>query len=157
VIDERIDSECIAALADAFPQGNVVMIGPVVKIDARTLPQRTNVHFTGAQPYASLPSFLAGCDVAIMPFARNRATENISPTKTLEYFAASCPVVSTRVADVVAAYGDIVYLADGPQAFVQAAKAALARDPNRIERGLAAAKEQTWDAIAGRMWNDLLA
>lgn len=157
VIDERIDVECIVALADAFPQGNIVMIGPVVKIDARTLPQRTNVHFTGAQPYASLPSFLAGCDVAIMPFARNRATENISPTKTLEYFAASRPVVSTRVADVVAAYGDIVYLADGPQAFVQAARSALAGDPVRIERGLAAAREQTWDAIAGRMWNDLFA
>jgi len=92
-----------------------------------------------------------------MPFARNRATENISPTKTLEYFAASRPVVSTRVADVVAAYGDIVYLADGPQAFVQAARSALAGDPVRIERGLAAARDQTWDVIAGRMWNDLFA
>lgn len=155
VIDERIDFACITALAGAFPQGNVVLVGPVVKIDPRNLPQRANVHFTGAQPYASLPSFLAGCDVAIMPFARNRATESISPTKTLEYFAARRPVVSTPIADVAEAYGDIVYLADGPAAFVAAARAALGVDESRLERGVAAAREQTWDAIAGRMWNDL--
>ena len=102
VIDERLDLDTIALLADTVTGGNIVMVGPVVKIDPATLPRRANVHFTGIAPYTLLPSFLAGPDVALMPFALNEHTRNISPTKTLEYFAAGRPVVSTAVPDVVA-------------------------------------------------------
>jgi len=121
------------------------------------LPRRPNVHFTGIQPYASLPSYLSGIDVAIMPFARNAATANISPTKTLEYFAAGRPVVSTRIADVERAYADTVLLADDPADFVAACRAALTPDADRIARGRAFAHGQRWDAIAERMWADLAA
>ncbi len=155
VIDERLDYDIIAALAGAFPHDHVVLAGPVVKVDPARLPQRTNVHYTGRLPYASLPSLLAGVDVALMPFAINRATASISPTKTLEYFAARVPVVSTPVADVVRAYGEIVHVAAGADAFVAAVAAALAADPGRIARGFAAAEGQTWDAIFARMWDVL--
>jgi glycosyltransferase involved in cell wall biosynthesis len=151
VIDERIDVELIAALADAFPDGHVVLVGPVFKLDPLRLPHRANVHLTGGVAYDGLPSWLAGFDVALMPFARNRATEFISPTKTLEYFAAGLPVVSTGIADVAAEFADTVYLADGPAAFVAAARAALDASPERIARGVAHARERTWDAIAERM------
>jgi hypothetical protein len=157
VIDERIDIDLIVALSDAFPDGNVLLIGPIVKIDPAILPRRPNVHFTGGQPYAMLPSFLNGIDVAIMPFARNRATQNISPTKTLEYFAARRPVVSTPIADVVHDYADIAYIGADAAAFVEAARSALDPDPRRIARGDAVARDQRWDAIADRMWADLIA
>src|SRR5205085_2551801 len=38
VIDERVDYELIAALAAASPEWNVVMVGPVVKVDPASLP-----------------------------------------------------------------------------------------------------------------------
>ena len=155
VIDERLDYALIAALADAFPDGHVLLAGPVVKVDARRLPQRANVHFTGRLPYDMLPSLLAGVDVALMPFAINRATASISPTKTLEYFAARRPVVSTPIADVVSAYGEIAYVAAGAEAFVGAVRAALLAPVERIERGFAAAHAQTWDVIFARMWAEL--
>jgi glycosyltransferase involved in cell wall biosynthesis len=155
VIDERLDYDLIAALADAFPGGGVILAGPVVKVDPARLPQRANVHYTGRLAYAALPSFLAGVDVALMPFAINRATASISPTKTLEYFAARVPVVSTPVADVVAAYGDIAYIAAGADAFVAGVRSALEAPPERIERGFAAAAAETWDAIFARMWDEL--
>jgi glycosyltransferase involved in cell wall biosynthesis len=155
VIDERLDYATIAALADAFPADHVVLAGPVVKVDPAQLPQRANVHYTGRLPYASLPSLLAGVDVALMPFAINRATASISPTKTLEYFAAGVPVVSTPVADVVRAYGEIARIADGTEAFVAAARDALVADPARVERGRVAAQAQAWDAIFTRMWQTL--
>lgn len=151
VIDERIDLALIAALADAFPDGHIVLVGPIVKIDPARLPRRANVHLTGGVAYDALPSWLAGFDVALMPFARNRATEFISPTKTLEYFAAGKPVVSTAIADVVADFGDTAYVADGAGAFAAAARAALTPDPERIARGEAHAGARTWDAIAARM------
>ncbi len=152
VIDERLDYALIEAIATAFPHDHVLLAGPVVKVDPALLPQRTNVHYTGRLAYDTLPSLLAGVDVALMPFARNRATASISPTKTLEYFAARTPVVSTPIADVVAAYGEIVYVAEGPAAFSAAIERAAQADPERVARGLAAARERTWDAIFARMW-----
>lgn len=157
VIDERLDYALIAALADAYPNGHVLLAGPVVKVDPALLAQRANVHYTGRMPYDMLPSLLAGVDVALMPFAINRATASISPTKTLEYFAARTPVVSTPIADVVAAYGDTVYIAADHAAFIAAAGEALHAPAERIERGVAAARAQTWDAIFARMWDAVLA
>ncbi len=157
VIDERIDVGLLLALSDAFPDGHVVLVGPVVKIDPAILPRRSNIHFTGIMPYAGLPSFLSAFDVAIMPFAHNRATQNISPTKSLEYFAAGRPVVTTPIADVMRDYADIVYCGAGARAFVAAARAALGADAARIALGAAAARRQGWDAIVQRMWDDLRA
>ena len=97
---------------------------------------------------------LAGFDVAIMPFALNEATAFISPTKTPEYLAAGRPVVSTRVADVVATYGDVVTIADSPAAFAGACLE-MPADPERVERGAELARGAGWDAIVARMWSDL--
>jgi UDP-galactopyranose mutase len=130
VIDERMDLELLGALADARPQWHLVMLGPVVKIDAADLPRRPNIHYLGGKVYAELPEYLAGWDVALLPFARNEATRFISPTKTPEYLAAGRPVVSTSIRDVVRPYGErgLVRIADEPADFVVAVESALRED-----------------------------
>lgn len=127
VIDERIDLEMIAAVADAHPEWSLVMVGPVVKIGEAELPRRSNIYYLGNKGYGDLPEYLSGWDVALMPFAINEATRFISPTKTPEYLAAGCPVVSTPVTDVVRHYGDLtgVEIADTPAAFIAACERAL--------------------------------
>ena len=149
VIDERIDLAIVERVADRVP--SLALVGPVVKIEPHVLPRRPNVHCTGQMPYADLPSILAGADVAIMPFARNAATERISPTKTLEYLAAGKPVVSTPIADVVADFADVVTFAERPDAFADACLEIAANAP-RAERGVARARDHSWDAIVERMW-----
>lgn len=126
VIDERLDLSLVSALADSHPEWSVVMAGPVVKIDPAALPQRSNIHWLGMQPYERLPYLLAGWDVCMMPFALNESTRFISPTKTLEYMAGEKPVVSTPVRDVVWLYGEAVEVAYGPHGFVQACERLLA-------------------------------
>ena len=128
VIDERIDLDLVAKTAAARPDWTIVMVGPVAKIDPATLPQGGNIRYLGRKEYAELPAYLAGWDVAMMPFAINAATRFISPTKTPEYLAAGRPVVSTPVPDVVRHYGDVegVFIAGGADAFV--AKCARALD-----------------------------
>jgi UDP-galactopyranose mutase len=128
VVDERMDLDLLARLADARPQWSIVIVGPVVKISEDDLPRRPNLHYLGGKGYAELPGYLRGWDVALMPFAINEATRFISPTKTPEYLAAGRPVVSTPITDVVRHYGGIeaVKIADGPEAFVSACDAALA-------------------------------
>ncbi|MBA2689890.1 MAG: glycosyltransferase family 1 protein, partial [Burkholderiales bacterium] len=148
VIDERFDPELIAGLADAHPQWQIVLVGPVVKIDQATLPQRTNVHYFGQQSYAELPDFLRGWDVCLMPFALNESTRFISPTKTLEYMAAGLPIVSTPVTDVADIYSDIVYIASGKQEFIAACEQALGASAD--ERQARAGKMQR--AVAKTSW-----
>lgn len=128
VIDERLDLDLIAAVAEARPDWQIVMVGPVVKIDPATLPRRDNLHYPGMKSYEELPVYLAGWDVALMPFALNESTRFISPTKTPEYLAGGRPVVSTPIRDVVKPYGEkkMVEIADGHEEFVAAVERALA-------------------------------
>ena len=135
VLDERLDRDLLAAVADARPDWQIVMVGPVVKIDPADLPRRANIHYLGMKSYADLPSYLAGWDVALMPFAINDSTRFISPTKTPEYLAGGRPVVSTGITDVVRHYGHLagVRIADDAESFVAETETALAlaRAPER--------------------------
>jgi UDP-galactopyranose mutase len=135
VIDERLDLELIAEVADADPAWQLVMVGPVVKIDPGQLPKRANLHWLGQQPYELLPQLVAGWDVCLMPFALNEATRYISPTKTLEYMAAGKPIVSTGINDVKSMFSDVVRIADDAGSFIESCRAALdERGHHRTER-----------------------
>jgi UDP-galactopyranose mutase len=155
VIDERLDRDVLDAVARARPDWQLVMVGPVVKIDPATLPRHPNIAYLGQRPYAALPAFLAGWDVGLLPFALNRATRFISPTKTLEYMAAGRPVVSTSITDVAEPYGDVVYLGDGPEGFLAACERALAASAaeraERAARVAAILARTSWDVTAGEM------
>jgi glycosyltransferase involved in cell wall biosynthesis len=114
VIDERMDLDLVAHAAAACPDIQLVMLGPVVKIDPASLPQAPNLHWLGPKRYEDLPAYLGNWDAGWMPFALNEATRFISPTKTPEFLAAGLPLVSTAVADVVRGYGTngLVAIAD---------------------------------------------
>jgi len=158
VIDERMDIGLIDGVAALRPDWHVVLIGPTVKIDPAALPRRPNLHYLGQKTYAQLPEYLAGWDVALIPFARNEATRFISPTKTPEYLAAGVPVVSTSIRDVVRPYGQngLARIADSPPDFVAACAAAMAEDPVERRRVADAFLSHTsWDGTWTRI-NQLL-
>ncbi len=150
VIDERIDLQLIAAIADRRPEWTIVMVGPVVKIDPASLPARPNIFYFGPKTYAELPAYAAGWDIALMPFAINAATRFISPTKTPEYLAAGLPVVSTPITDVIRHYGEIdaVSVASSADEFV----AACDRILNRNEEETAAAVAQADALLSSLSW-----
>jgi UDP-galactopyranose mutase len=155
VIDERFDPVSVALLADAHPDWQIILVGPVVKIDPASLPRRPNIHYCGQRSYAELPRFLAGWDVCLLPFAINEATRFISPTKVLEYMAAEKPIVSTPVVDVVEPYGHIVHIGRHAQAFVAACEYALAEGgPGRAKRQAmmrTVVESTSWDITAEKM------
>ena len=157
VIDERFDIELLDKIAQMRPDWSLVMVGPVAKIADEDLPRRPNIHYLGPKTYAQLPAYLAGWDVALMPFAMNESTQFISPTKTPEYLAGGKPVVSTPVKDVVRHYGHVegVQIAGDADGFVAACEKALelSRDPAR--KWLAEAdlllSATSWDTTQARM------
>jgi UDP-galactopyranose mutase len=155
VIDERLDLKLVDRVAEEHPEWQVMMVGPVVKIDPQTLPMRPNIHYFGQRDYAELPRFLAGWDVCLLPFAINAATRFISPTKTLEYMAAGKPVVSTPVTDVIEPYKGLVFEGATSTAFIRACERALALTPEALEAlasSMAARVSKTsWDSTADQM------
>ncbi|MDZ8035214.1 UDP-galactopyranose mutase [Nostoc sp. DedSLP04] len=157
VIDERMDIELLAGIAEARPDWHLVIIGPVVKIDPAALPQHENIHYLGGRDYKQLPAYLAGWDLAMLPFARNESTRFISPTKTPEYLAAGRPVVSTSIRDVVRPYGEskLVRIADTISEFVTAAELAMQEDTPTSEwlsRVDAFLEKISWD----RTWASMM-
>jgi len=157
VIDERFDIELLDTVAQMRPDWTFVMVGPVVKIGEDELPRRHNICYLGSKTYEQLPAYLAGWDVALMPFAMNESTQFISPTKTPEYLAGGKPVVSTPIRDVVRHYGQLegVQIASTAEEFVAACDKALDLSHHRESGWLAEAdlmlSAASWDTTQARM------
>jgi hypothetical protein len=158
VIDERMDLELVAAIADGIPESQVVMIGPVVKINDADLPRRPNIHWLGGRKYNELPGYMSGWDVALLPFALNESTKFISPTKTPEYLAAGLHVVSTPITDVVRPYGEaeLVSIASTHEEAIEAIRRQLTSRSQQAEQERLASVDaflsrsswqQTWEQM----------
>jgi UDP-galactopyranose mutase len=154
VIDERFDINLLGEMAAMRPEWQFIMIGPVVKISDEDLPRGENIHYLGGKNYQELPAYMAGWDVALMPFAINESTRFISPTKTPEYLAAGKPVVSTAIQDVVRPYGEknLVYIASTAEEFIAACEKALKENRSEslkeVDEFLA---QNSWDKTWLRM------
>jgi glycosyltransferase involved in cell wall biosynthesis len=159
VIDERMETELLRAVAEARPDWHIVMVGPVVKISESDLPHCENIHFLGGKEYRTLPSYMAGWDVGLLPFAKNESTRFISPTKTPEYLAAGLPVVSTSITDVVRPYGSngLVHIADTCDEFVAAVQKAIPsrNSKQRLAKVDAFLAHTSWDETWGRMADEI--
>ncbi|CAO4164177.1 glycosyltransferase family 1 protein [Methylorubrum extorquens] len=154
VIDERLDRDLLGAVADLRPDWHFVMIGPVVKIDPASLPQRPNIHWLGPKTYTVLPDYLRRWDLGLMPFALNEATRFISPTKTPEFLAAGLRVVSTPIVDVLRDYGEagLVAIAETPDAVVLSAEALMSQPKDAwLEAVDCRLTTQSWD----RTWAEM--
>jgi UDP-galactopyranose mutase len=147
----------IKEVAEKRPDWQLVLIGPVVKINQADLPKLPNIHYLGSKCYNELPLYLSGWDFAMIPFEKNEFTKYISPTKTPEFLAAGKPVISTSITDVVAPYGKkkLVYIADNSDEFIASAERELAKNNQQIKRWLsrvdAFLKDFSWDYTVAQM------
>jgi glycosyltransferase involved in cell wall biosynthesis len=103
LLADWVDFELIKKIAAHFKNGSVVLIGKIT-FDAekkiKILDGVPNIHFLGRKPYAELPAYCKGFDVALNPFVMNELTRNVNPLKVREYLAAGLQVVSTDIQEV---------------------------------------------------------
>jgi UDP-galactopyranose mutase len=157
VIDGRVDTGLLARLADSHPEWQLVMLGPVAGVSPDSLPKRPNIHFLGARRHEDLPSYLAGWDVCLLPFAQHDAAL-INPTQALEYMAAELPIVSTPIRDVAEPFGKIVTVAEASDfaAACERAMAAPLRERRaRVGRMRRVLSRRSWDATVSAMLREL--
>ena len=155
VIDERLDLDLVARMADLRPDWHFVMAGPLHGVEPSALPRRGNISWLGAQTYEILPHLQAHWDLCVLPLKVEVCAHRAAPIETLEYLAGQKSVVSTPVHDIVALHGTIVRIAHDANAFVEACRAALCeRGPLRRQRridALIAVHACTWDRAADRV------
>jgi glycosyltransferase involved in cell wall biosynthesis len=162
-LSDRLDYPLLQAVADAYPGGSLVLIGPV-RVAESVLPRGGNVRVLGLRPHGELPGYAQAFDVGLIPFRVNEANRALNPVKALEYLAAGVPVVSTDLPDVRSLHTPPVFLADHPggakegsagyPAFLQQVEAALklSSDGSALAEYRARAKRHaagfTWQAMA---------
>ncbi len=150
----KLDIEWLVAFARRHREASLVLVGPVGVGDKATdvglLADEPNVHLLGHRPYESLPAYVKGFDVAVIPYKQNEYTANVFPIKFFELLASGKPVVISPL-PALAEYFDQVEVARSAEEFVAACERALA-DPARNEGArLALAAENTWEHRVERL------
>ncbi|GAC1429133.1 MAG: hypothetical protein NVSMB65_02460 [Chloroflexota bacterium] len=125
--DERVDVDLICRVAAARPDWQLVFIGPDMLTPASRarLGSCPNIRLLGPRPYHALPAYMSAFCVCLLPHRVTPFTESLNPIKIYEYLATGLPTVSTPVA-TARDFGDVIYLADTPEAFIAQVECALA-------------------------------
>tara|TARA_B100000315_G_scaffold237038_1_gene253434 strand:- start:658 stop:1236 length:579 start_codon:yes stop_codon:yes gene_type:complete len=151
-VDERLDYKLIERLAEKNSDFSFVFVGPIIKVQKKNLPVKKNIYYLGAKEYHTLPSYLKGFDIGFMPFALSPVTKMISPTKTLEYLAAGCRVVSTPVPDVVSDFKRTVRIGHNADEISNHLREVVNnKEPAIIRLGKETAAKNTWDGMVDKM------
>jgi glycosyltransferase involved in cell wall biosynthesis len=145
VVNARLDVALYDNLTEKRPDWHWVVVGPLIEssVDLSRLKKRSNVHFLGARPRTSLPSYLKGFDVCTIPYICSAHTESIFPLKLFEYLAAGRPVVATPLPELLP-YRDYVRIAATPQEFETHVSELLHTRPQPAPREFL--EQNSWDA-----------
>lgn len=146
-IAEWFDLDLIRAVALAYPDCLVLLVGNDTVSAQKSLADLSNVEFTGEVPYDKLPYYLYAFDVCLLPFQVIPLTLATNPVKVYEYLAAGKPVVCVDLPEV-SQFGGLVGCAATTADFIELTGSALRESGEDATRQAAArrafAVEQTW-------------
>jgi glycosyltransferase involved in cell wall biosynthesis len=142
LIADWVDLDLMSEVAKHFSHGSVVMIGKATT-DTSALKNLPNVHLLGRKPYAELPAYCKGFDVALNPFRISELTLNANPLKVREYLAAGLQVVSTAIPEVEV-LGQC-RIGRNVEEFIREIEAAL-EDPGPGRARSEAIRAESWEA-----------
>jgi len=143
----KVDFNLLRQIALARPDWSIVLIGKVGEGDPWTDPALLeglqNLTVLGPRDYCTLPQYLKGIDVALLPNMINQYTAGMFPMKFFEYLAAGKPVVATDL-PALQDYRSLVYIGASPAEFIAKIEQALAEDGAQKLLRLEAAREHTY-------------
>ena len=146
LLADWVDFELIKKTAEHFAKGSVVLIGKIT-VDAerkiKILDDVKNIHFLGRKPYAELPAYCKGFDVALNPFEISELTLAANPLKVREYLAAGLEVVSTDIPEVRIL--DFCRIGETHEDFIRQIEEALAHPKSKHEIS-DSIKAESWEA-----------
>jgi GT2 family glycosyltransferase/glycosyltransferase involved in cell wall biosynthesis len=145
-IAEWFDLDLVRAIALAHRDALVLLVGSDTVGAGKALADLPNVKMIGEVRYDTLPYWLHGFDVALLPFRVIPLTLATNPVKVYEYLAAGKPVVVVDVPEM-AQFEGLVRIGSTHEEFVEHVSAALSGDFPPDERAARQqfAAGQTWD------------
>ena len=158
MLQECIDYDCMKAVAKAFPEGELVLVGRSLPgVDLSSLREYPNIRFMGLVPQEELPDIIRDFHVCLNLFQEGRLSKDVSPLKFYEYLATGKPIVSTREPLQVLDYADVVYIAENQDDFVVKCREALQEgDPAKVEKRMEYGKACSWDERVSQMEQTLM-
>lgn len=150
-VDARFDTSLYTRLAQARPDWNFVIVGPLMEkqVNLAQLKRLPNVHFLGPRTRGELPSYLKGFDVCTIPYICNKLAESIFPLKLFEYLAAGRPVVSTGLPEL-AGYVNSLHVTHTPEEFENAIEKSLTDPLPAVSESFLS--QNSWEAKADSLW-----
>ncbi|MDQ3405873.1 MAG: glycosyltransferase [Actinomycetota bacterium] len=121
--DYLVDFDLLERIAKEIPEASLVLIGDAT-ISMDRFAGYPNVHWLDFRPYAQIPAYGSGFDVALMPWQDNDWIKHANPIKLKEYLALGLAVVSTDFPEV-RHYADRIRVASHDD-FVSAIRETLA-------------------------------
>jgi len=122
--DYLVDFDLLERVAAELPDVSLVLIGDATCSMSR-FEKYPNVHWLGYRPYAEIPAYGSGFDVALMPWLDNDWIRVSNPIKMKEYLALGLAVVSTDFPEVHH-YDSLIRVATDPHDFVTLLRKTLA-------------------------------
>ena len=143
---DRFDVDLVSGIADTFPEGSLVLVGPdhLTGEEKTRLQTKKNVHVTGPVPYAKIPGVMSQFDVCIVPHVETPFTNSLNPLKLWEYLASGKPVVSTNVAGFNS-YPEFCRIATGRESFTGACREALVENGEHRAARRSEARKHGWE------------
>lgn len=142
-----VDQDLLLGVAARLPEVSFALVG-AVSTEVAGLAAAPNIHLLGPRPHSQIPAYMRGFDAALIPYRVATYTNHIYPAKLHEYLAMGLPVISTPLREMVRlsrAHGELVVVAEGPEAFCTEIRRALDRpDPVAVARRLATARANSW-------------
>jgi teichuronic acid biosynthesis glycosyltransferase TuaH len=152
-LESRVDIAQIVEVAEAYPHGSVVLVGPL-QDEAHFAPARRYpnvvIHANHA-PRGDVVGLIGAAEVCLVPHVGNRLTEAMSPLKLYEYLAGGRPVASVDLPPIRAVEGRVALAPPGGELAPAVAKA-LALGPAPERERLQFVSQHAWS----RRFDDLL-
>jgi glycosyltransferase involved in cell wall biosynthesis len=138
--------------ARRHPDWGFRLAGEVEDPAVAALSELPNVELLGEIPFREVPPFLAGLDVAVVPFRDLPLTRAVDPVKLYEALAMGLPVVARRLPETERWAEPLVYLYDSAEGFVRQLERSLAERTRQLageRRQLA--EGESWDCRSGEL------
>ena len=118
VFNDRIDFGFLDRLANSAEVGSLALVGPMQDCpdtDGAIARLRDNpkVHWFGARPHDEIHTWMAGIDIAVIPYARTQLNYFCSPMRLWDHLAIGQPIIATDACDQLAWRDGVFVVASG--------------------------------------------
>jgi len=157
-INNKIDVQLMADIAERNPQWSVVLMGPIVsglkeetKAGLARLEKLPNAHLLPGKRPDELPAYYNAIDVGLMAYHMAFWVPYGFPLKFFEFLGAGKPMICSPL-DSMKEFPEFVDIADSADSWIAAIEKALASDtPSRQAQRKELAALSSWDHRAGEI------